>query len=284
MIQMIKFFNLGRPIDFSYRTNRWIVILSGTGTAAAFIFRLLSRVPLGESLLFAVGAGGTCFLGWAITRELDPDRPFTAFPAAIVSLAAAFFLGFPGFLQLFLFLYILRGMTGITGEEIQIGDVIVMIGLAVWLVLLGHWIYGAITGAALLVTALLSKKPWLTAASGTAFLLIIIPFLIGKAVAFRPEITLPSLLTVMIITLLYGLFLILLTDLSSLTDNGKNRVQISRVKTAGFFLLITSIGVTLVSGDRGVITLLPVWTAFFFIPVVPWVFSVFPVKSENNKA
>ena len=36
------------------------------------------------------GAGGGTFLGWAIARELDPDRPWSAGVAAVLAFVVSF--------------------------------------------------------------------------------------------------------------------------------------------------------------------------------------------------
>jgi hypothetical protein len=272
---------LGRPIDFSYRTNRWIVILSGSTIIAAFIFQLISRVPLGQSGLFALGAGASCFLGWALTRELDPDHPLTAFPAAIASAAAVFFLGLPGFLQLFLFLFLLRGITGITGREIQIGDTLIIIGHTVWLVLLGRWHYAAAAGTGFLAAAALSKRRWLFIPGAAALLLVPVPFLIGRAALIKPELSLPAVIAILFLTLLFSLYLLFLSRISSSTDDGSHPLALRRVKVAAFFALIAASAETLISGTGGLILLLPLWTAFFFIPLLSWGASLVSSKSAR---
>ncbi|MFP4383489.1 MAG: hypothetical protein ACLFST_14955 [Spirochaetia bacterium] len=280
-----KISGLGRPLDFSYKTNVWIVILSGLGIAAGFIFRLLSRDPLGTAVLFGLGTGGACFLGWALARELDPDHSSSAFPAALAAVAAVFVFGLPGFLQLFLFLMLFRGMSGITGSEMGIGDAVVIFGINVWLMFLGHWFFAAVAGTGFLVTALLSARKWPVIPGIVSFLLIIIPFLLDRDIPVRPVITLPYIIIIMIITLLFGLFLVLLTRIITNTDDGEKPVKPGRVKTAGFFGLISALAAALMYGSEGVIMLFPMWAAFLFVPVVKWGISIFrrPVSEQTEE-
>ncbi len=279
---MNQIIGLGRPLDFSYRTNLWIAILSGAAVAAAFIFQLISRVPLGQSALFGLGAGAACFLGWALTRELDPDHPITAFPAALASAAAVFFFGLPGFLQLFLFLFLLRGITAITGREMQIGDAFIITGLSIWLVLRGHWLYGAITAVALITASIVSHRKWVLIPAGTAFLLIPVPFLLRKALHFGPALTLPVIITVTIVTILFTLHIILLKRTNSRTDDGKLPLHIGRYKAAAVVVLIAALAETLLYGSRGLVLLLPLWAAFFFVPVLSRVSSLFIAESGTQ--
>ena len=78
---------LGRPLDFTYRSNVIVVALSAltaAGFAAAeFVFGLSPA-----SAWWA--AGGSVFLAWAIAREIDPDRPTSAVAAmGIMAILAA---------------------------------------------------------------------------------------------------------------------------------------------------------------------------------------------------
>lgn len=71
--------HLGRPLDFSFTSNRLIAILAAlAGVAAAALWLLGGDLGL-------LWAPVHAFLIWALVRELDPDRHVTALLAALVA-------------------------------------------------------------------------------------------------------------------------------------------------------------------------------------------------------
>lgn len=71
--------HLGRPLDFSYTSNRVIAVVTALAAVAAGIL-WISGEDVG--LLWAPVH---VFLMWALVRELDPDRHVTAVVAAVVA-------------------------------------------------------------------------------------------------------------------------------------------------------------------------------------------------------
>jgi hypothetical protein len=70
--------HLVRPLDPSSPWNRAAVLLS----VAAGVLGALLTLLADRDLWLAIQAGGTTFLCWAVTRELDPDRQMSAMVAA----------------------------------------------------------------------------------------------------------------------------------------------------------------------------------------------------------
>lgn len=80
---------LARLIDVRYASNRFVVIAAVLGGMIAFGYRWITDGD--DPLLWAFRVGAATFLGWAITRELDPDHPRSA---AIAAIAAGAMVGF----------------------------------------------------------------------------------------------------------------------------------------------------------------------------------------------
>jgi hypothetical protein len=72
---------LGRPIDLRYPSNRFIVAVALISSVVAYVF------ADSEPVRAAVTVGGSAFLGWAIAREIDPDRTLSAAVAGPTSAA-----------------------------------------------------------------------------------------------------------------------------------------------------------------------------------------------------
>lgn len=75
---------ISRPLDFHYRSNRFVAIAAGTAGLAAFAWQWSAGRDALALAPFSVAAG--VFLAWAIGRELDPDDTSPAALAAVVVL------------------------------------------------------------------------------------------------------------------------------------------------------------------------------------------------------
>ncbi|MBU0596422.1 hypothetical protein KJ567_07050, partial [Candidatus Bipolaricaulota bacterium] len=79
------------------------------------------------------------FLAWAIARETDPDRWYSAFFAATGALTGTILLGSPSFSLIFWFLLGLRFVNRSTGRAPGILDLMLFYGLSLWLGFAIHW-------------------------------------------------------------------------------------------------------------------------------------------------
>ncbi|MCJ7725459.1 MAG: hypothetical protein MUP76_03615, partial [Acidimicrobiia bacterium] len=76
---------IGRPIDPRYPSNRFILIVAPLAGLAWRVWKLASEGDWSPAVGRALVAGMATFLAWAIARELDPDRPWTAGVAAVLA-------------------------------------------------------------------------------------------------------------------------------------------------------------------------------------------------------
>ena len=135
----IRLSTIGRAIDPSYPTNRAILLLSLAALIAGFVTWLARSESLGIALIGGLQWGGACFLSWALGREADPDRWYSAFFAAGGALAGVVLLGPPSFLFLLWFLIALRTITRSTGEPPGMLDFAALYGIKLWLGYSAHW-------------------------------------------------------------------------------------------------------------------------------------------------
>lgn len=116
-------FTLGRKIDFNYKTNKMILIISAMAMAAGFIV----TGDIKSSIYIGVGT----FLTWALTREVDPKHEYSAFLAAAISLLNIIYYENINLLVIFLVLLVLRLLNGITGKEITLLDLSLVLLLSI---------------------------------------------------------------------------------------------------------------------------------------------------------
>lgn len=122
---------IGRPLDVRFPSNLYAIgaalASGGVGLLTELIRGDLSVV---ESFGSGAAAGGSAFLGWAIAREIDPDRNATAYLAAPIGLAIWFF-GAPALLVSGAVLLMARVVAGTTGGRLITADLVFLAGYAV---------------------------------------------------------------------------------------------------------------------------------------------------------
>lgn len=143
---------IGRAVDFRTPTNLAIAIVALATFAGGFAILTLFR---GESLSASASGGlawaGAVFLSWALAREVDPDRWYSAFVAAAGGLIAASMFAPPPFLTLFWVLISLRFITRSTGQQPGLLDVAGFCTVSVWLGWSTHWMIPLLALPALLL-------------------------------------------------------------------------------------------------------------------------------------
>ena len=123
---------IGRPLDPRYPSNRFVLIAAPLAGLAWMVWKMATEGDWSEALIRAAIAAGATFLAWAIARELDPDRPWTAGVAA-VGAAAVIGAGPPSLLVSAGVLLAARIAGRTTGLAPAVIDLIPMTLLAIWL-------------------------------------------------------------------------------------------------------------------------------------------------------
>lgn len=121
-------FTLGRKIDPRNKTNLIIIIC----TFAAFIIGWL----LTTELISGFYIGGTVFVTWALSRDVDPAHSYSAFVAVALTLTNLLYIETieqTQILALFWLILILRAVNGITGKTLTLVDILLALGFTVFL-------------------------------------------------------------------------------------------------------------------------------------------------------
>jgi len=130
---------IGRPIDFHDPTNCAIVLVASGALLAGAILSLVEGDALGNAVFRGLTWGGSAFLAWALCRETDPDRWYSAFFAAAGALGSVIWLGSPSFLFLLWFLLAMRHISRSTGSPPGVLDFVVLYGIKLWLGFTRGW-------------------------------------------------------------------------------------------------------------------------------------------------
>jgi hypothetical protein len=116
---------LGRPLEPSIPSNLLVIVATPLAGIAAGSWRLLAGDPFGDAVWGGIAGGGAAFLGWAVARELDPDRPPTAALAALVA-PWALLAGEPSLLGVAIVLLGARITAGTTGYRLYEVDAVAL--------------------------------------------------------------------------------------------------------------------------------------------------------------
>lgn len=118
-------FTLGRSIDIHYPTNRLIVLI-------AVITSAIGSFTTGD-MVTGLKIGGTIFLTWALSRELDPKREYGAFVSVAFALYSFFVPFGVALMETFFFMLILRIISTTCGKPPTWFDALTVLGIAGYL-------------------------------------------------------------------------------------------------------------------------------------------------------
>ena len=113
---------LGRPIDPEWRTNRAIVAIAVLTARVATAVEAFGGTPVVDATLAGARAGIVAFLGWAVLREILPDREGVAFGGAAIAAASHFLRGPQEIVPLVAMLVAARVVARTTGRALSLPD------------------------------------------------------------------------------------------------------------------------------------------------------------------
>ena len=142
---------IGRDFSPRYPTHRRIMLLSAAAGAVGLLVAWAGRgmAPL-AGLALALTAGGSCFVAWVLSRELDPDHPGSAFVGAVLVVPVVLAGSGSGLLLAAWQVLVLRIANRTTGVPARPWDSLLVVGLALWLNGAVHPVIGLLTAAAMI--------------------------------------------------------------------------------------------------------------------------------------
>ncbi len=123
-------FTLGRKVDFSYKTNLAVSLLT--------LLIIIPAALIQGSFIGGLLTGAGFFLTWALTREMDPLHDFSAFLAGAFFLLGLIFFAGLDLALLFWLLLSLRFISGICGKKPTFLDLIVIFGFSSFLAIVNE--------------------------------------------------------------------------------------------------------------------------------------------------
>lgn len=126
-----RFSSIARPVDPRYPTNRALLVLLPLLALASAGLTIVLELD-GGALSKGLGTMLTCFVAWALTRELSPDDDVAAFVAVALAWSALLFLDATSVLLPFVALLLVRIVNRSTGLPARPFDTISILGVCIW--------------------------------------------------------------------------------------------------------------------------------------------------------
>lgn len=229
----MTYFTIGRKIDPRYKTNLWILLMTG----GVVVGSLLRTGDWGTSLVFAVGF----FLSWALARELDPLHEYSAFVVGIFYLLMGFGVESVALGVVFFVLLLLRTITQTTGAKPTAFDLAGILGLSLYLIVMqSNGIYGIIFTIPMIMGVRSNKGDRVFKVFLTLGVLISAGGIIYYGMFFQDSffIEFSGLLTILILGLVGGLvYEQLLKEDQKIPDDQGNTIDNFQIRRAQRFFL-----------------------------------------------
>jgi len=251
---------LGRPLDPSRVTNRVVLALVPVAGLIGAMWGWLGP-GAGGPIATGVTAAGAAFGGWALGREVDPDRQGAAFAGMALAFVAALVVPESSLLLLFTALMLVRVVNRTTGMVATVLDDAMVIGLVVWcLFATSNGLVGLVAAAAFALDAILHSSDfergplhhWALAAAG-----LLVALWTGPSTPWAwPGI--PAGMTAGVIVGIFSAHAISIRGLTSRCDRTEARLSPTRVR-AGMIIALAAAASTIPLGDPGIRAGAPLW-------------------------
>ena len=249
--------SLFRGYDPTLRYNQVLLILSAVGALLGFVLNDSASWP---RLYELVVAGAAVFLAGALAKELDPDRPGAALPAAVLTLAVAGRAEMINLVALLWLLACIRLINRSTGLRPKPTDILALLLIAAWLVWRVGPLFGALTGGILIADALLPDGRRVHAVIGAAVLIASTARLFLSNWSITPPE--PWLVLVLLVVAVIFIPVILsYSHVEAVGDATGKPLDPVRVQAGQTIALSAGLFFASWRGETGVMLLVALWTA-----------------------
>ena len=257
-MEIDKISSIGRPLDFNYKTNKAIVIITTITIMFGLVFSILNEFTIPNVILTGVSFGITFFVSWAISREIDPDNSISAFIGLIPLFTILFFWIETNIIILFWLLISLRIINRTTGLPARIFDSGMLFVISVLMSYFYSPIFGLLSAIVFLFdTKLIDGQKFQLIFASLSLFLSIIFFTINNKVFVLPIFSMLQLLSILIITIVFAFISYFTKNVKSKGDRNNEPLSLSRIRTAQIFILFSVLLMSFV--EIGLTAMIPVW-------------------------
>jgi hypothetical protein len=250
--------SIGRPLDIKYKTNKAIVIITIANFFIGFLFFGLKQLELLNVFFGGIIFGLSFFICWAISREIDPDNPISAFIGLIPLFFLLLFYQNPDLIILFWLLLSLRIINRTTGLPATKLD---SIGLLIFGLLLGYyinWIFGFLTGLVLFLDLkLIDGRKFQLFLSSITILFSFILFIFSNRDLELISFGIFESAILLSVSIIFFTFSLAQKKISSIGDQTNEKLELSRIRAAQIFVLIVILILSFFT--KNFYNILPLW-------------------------
>jgi hypothetical protein len=239
-----------------------ILVLMAVGAAVGLAWGLGLGLRVWEAILFGGRSGLALFLGWALTREIDPDQEWAAFAAVGFTALGMTVLGPPELGLVFWVLLLLRVVNHTTGLSASLLDTLGLVGLGAWLSFRGNWGLSVLTGLALAADAYLQQGKRRQVYLGLLSVLVGAgAYLAGGQPPAVPVLSLVPAAAAAALAVLYAPVIAASRRVESTCDQTGEDMLARRIQAGQLFGLLVGLELALWSGWSGITAVMPLWGA-----------------------
>ncbi len=257
-MEIDKISSIGRPLDFNYKTNKAIVIITIITIIIGIVLSITNQLTIPNVIFTGVSFGITFFVTWAISREIDPDNPISAFIGLIPLFIILFYWPETNIAILFWLLIAVRIINRTTGLPARIVDSTILFTISLLLNYFHIPLFGVLAAIVFLIDSKIinGQRFQLLFASLSAFSSIIFISINSR---FFELATFSMLQTISIIIIsIFFIFIVYFTkDVKSKGDKMQKPLNLLRIRAAQLFALLSVLIVSL--SEVGLTAMIPVW-------------------------
>jgi len=261
-MDITDYFSIGRPLDFSYKTNKAIAGIILLALLIGIIVGMINNSNITEILFKAFLFSLSVFFTWAFARELDPDNDYSAFLGVILVFSMLYIWQDVNYIMVFWFLIGVRTINRTTGLPVRIVDVSIFL---IFSLILGYYVgpeFGLLCSSFLFVDLMFDRNQKFE----IVFILIslisfVIFFLINGFSWFSNPITIENLWILVVFTSIFLIVIVTTKKIQSKCDITKVPLTTNRVKAAQFIVLLALLVIVLLYGNNGFSDTFILWCA-----------------------
>ena len=257
----MKLTRLGRPIDQEYFPNVLIVVVTIITIASGSVYYVIAGEQVTFVVLYGFAMGIAVFLGWAISREIDPDNDFSAFVQMPFTIWGMLYYGVPNIFVMLFLLHMLRIITRSSGYNATWFESVVWFLLGATLVLIEDYVAGlAMAGAFILDGTLRNPlRRHLYFGVASVIWVAVMVFMKGHFLIMQ-SISTWEIISAGIITIAFIPVMISSGAPVSMVDTEEEKCDGSRIRASQLLLLLTAIAYMVLVGKEGLQYNYPLWT------------------------
>lgn len=134
-MKLSNYSHLSRTLDLKYPHHKAIIGLTLGVFCLGTIAQLVISYQVVESLIWGITAALGVFFAWALSREIDPDRPGSALLSAGLFIVSLYFIGLPNLAWVLWLLLLLRLVNRTTGLPPTKFDLAGLVALTFYIIL-----------------------------------------------------------------------------------------------------------------------------------------------------